>query len=165
MVISFLSRGGIFVLKRIISVTMTFVILFSVQINAFAEDYTNSWSSSGYWDGILHRAVRSTSDWEWGGLVQGLAGLLSGDICRTSSDGLHHADTPQSVSDYRGGGFDGGPSSVTAYCVCKYCGEEFTTVITSADLKYAYETQVAELPATGVTSSGGFLCKTLAYLE
>ena len=139
--------------KRIISAIMTFVILISVQVNAFAEDYTSTWDSTGYWDGVLQRAVRSTSDWEWGGLVQGIAGLLSDGICRTSSDGLHHADTPQRVSNYRKG-FGNSVSSATAYCVCKYCGEEFETVITEDDLSSAYDSQVSTLPSTGVDSEG-----------
>lgn len=149
--------------KRIISVITTFVILCSFQINAFADDYTNSWESANFWESQLLGLLSTTSDIPVvGGLVQGLGGCLYGGICSLSSDGFHHADTPQRVSDYRKG-FGNSVSSATAYCVCKYCGEEFDVVITEDDLSSAYDSQVAELPATGVTSSGNLLVNPFDY--
>ena len=61
--------------------------------------------------------------------------------CAVSEDKYHHASTYQTANE------DG-----YFTCICTYCGQMFTAY--ESDLKQSYDDQVAELPATGITSAG-----------
>lgn len=61
--------------------------------------------------------------------------------CAVSEDKYHHASTYQTANE------DG-----YFTCICTYCGQTFTAY--EFDLKQSYDDQVAELPATGITSAG-----------
>ena len=126
--------------KRIIPLFLSVVILFSAfsPISASA-DYTNSREYASYWDNCLVRFTKSLSDGNWGGLIQGLTGLVCEDICRTSDDTLHHAD---SIKGCKTGSDNKG---MYALAKCKYCGQSFKYY--SNDLKRQYN--------DAVTSRGG----------
>lgn len=74
----------------------------------------------------------------WGDFVS----YSSSAICPVAEDGHHRASTYQS-ENVKEGYFD---------CICILCGKEFTAY--ESDLKQSYDNQVAELPATGITSAG-----------
>lgn len=137
--------------KRIIPLFLSVVILFSAfsPIPASA-DYTNSYENVSYWEGVLIRGVKGTSGTDWGGLIQGLAGKLCGDICRTSDDTLHHAD---SIKGCKTGSDDKG---MYALAKCKYCGQSFKYY--SDDLKRQYNDAVTSRGGGfgRVTRGGGF---------
>lgn len=46
-----------------------------------------------------------------------------------------------------------------AYCTCKYCGQSFSLMITSDDLKKQYTAAVSDLPASSLDSEGYLLWK------
>lgn len=138
--------------KRIIPLFLSVVILFSVFTPiSVSADYTNSHENVSYWEGFLIRGVKGTSGTEWGGLIQGLAGKICGDICRTSDDSLHHAD---SIKGCKTGSDDKG---MYALAKCKYCGQSFKYY--SDDLKQQYNDAVSGLPARGFKSDGSLLLK------
>ena len=138
--------------KRIIPLFLSVVILFSVFTPiSVSADYTNSRENVSYWEGFLIRGVKGTSGTEWGGLIQGLAGKICGDICRTSDDSLHHAD---SIKGCKTGSDDKG---MYALAKCKYCGQSFKYY--SDDLKQQYNDAVSGLPARGFKSDGSLLLK------
>lgn len=67
--------------------------------------------------------------------------------CAVSEDKYHHASTYQTANE------DG-----YFTCICTYCGQMFTAY--ESDLKQSYDDQVAELPATGITSAGRLIWQT-----
>ena len=138
--------------KRIIPLFLSVVILFSAfsPISASA-DYTNSREYASYWDNCLVRFTKSLSDGNWGGLIQGLTGLVCEDICRTSDDTLHHAD---SIKGCKTGSDNKG---MYALAKCKYCGQSLKYY--SNDLKRQYNDAVTSRGGGfgRVTKGGGFI--------
>lgn len=90
-----------------------------------------------------------------GDAVQGIAGGLAGGVCSSSLDGLHHTSAISDDKVYEDS------TGYFSFGTCTYCGDRFK--VYGGDLESAYETQVAELPAMGVTSSGGLLYNPLDY--
>ena len=85
-------------------------------------------------------------------ILKEFLGYTAGLVCPESDDGYHHASSYE--VDRESGYYN---------CICDVCGWPFLAYET--DLQQAYETQVSELPATGVTSSGGLLFNPLDYLD
>ena len=77
-------------------------------------------------------------------ILKEFLGYTAGLVCPESDDGYHHASSYE--VDRESGYYN---------CICDVCGWPFLAYET--DLQQAYETQVSELPATGVTSSGDLL--------
>lgn len=77
-------------------------------------------------------------------ILKEFLGYTAGLVCPESDDGYHHASSYE--VDRESGYYN---------CICDVCGWPFLAYET--DLQQAYETQVSELPATGVTSSGGLI--------
>lgn len=90
-----------------------------------------------------------------GDAVQGIAGGLAGGVCSSSLDGLHHTSAISDDKVYEDS------TGYFSFGTCTYCGDRFK--VYGGDLETAYETQVADLPATGVTSSGTLLFNPLEY--
>lgn len=85
-------------------------------------------------------------------ILKEFLGYTAGLVCPESDDGYHHASSYE--VDRESGYYN---------CICDVCGWPFLAYET--DLQQAYETQVSELPATGVTSSGGLLYNPCDYPE
>ena len=136
------------VFKKIIPFVGIFAMLFLPVSSAQAAGvYTGSTS---YWDQLLLGMVHGTSSIPLiGDAVQGIAGGLAGGVCSSSSDGLHHTSAISNDKVYEDS------TGYFSFGTCAYCGDRFK--VYGADLASAYETQVSELPATGVTSSGALI--------
>lgn len=137
------------VYKRIISFLISIVICFSV-IPVCRAEYIGS--TSGFWSWFFRDAIEASQDIQLlNPLIKAVGALASGDICEYSGDGYHYADDllemDPSITDEYG--------RASAKAVCKYCNQVFNCYV--SDFEQAYETQVSELPATGVTSSGDLL--------
>lgn len=133
-------------MKRIISVFLVFVILF-LMVPFASADYINT--PTGFWDSLLHRAIRSSSILGADGVVSSFCGQIFGSVCATSPDGYHHASTLQGCST---GTDDHG---LYANATCQYCGDTFKAY--SSDLKTAYDKSVEALPSNGYSSDGSLL--------
>ena len=133
------------VFKKIIPFVGIFAMLFLPVSSAQAAGvYTGSTS---YWDQLLLGMVHGTSSIPLiGDAVQGIAGGLAGGVCSSSSDGLHYTSAISDDKVYEDS------TGYFSFGTCAYCGDRFK--VYGADLASAYETQVAELPATSVGSDG-----------
>lgn len=133
-------------MKRIISLFCCFAIISSFFVVPVSANYTSQ--ARNLWDAYLLQGVATSTGVPFlDGILTGVAGWLSGAICSSSEDKLHHAD----VIETYGTDKDGTPF---AFCRCKYCREGFKAY--SSDFAAAYDTYVTDLPATGLGSDGYF---------
>lgn len=94
-------------------------------------------------EGVLKQRA-SFSQWV-GGAFQRVYGYSAGLACPNSEDNFHYANDYLSWSKDENG-------AIIYTCQCAGCGATFTAY--ESDLKQSYDDQVAELPATGITSDG-----------
>lgn len=94
-------------------------------------------------EGVLKQRA-SFSQWV-GGAFQRVYGYSAGLACPNSEDNFHYANDYLSWSKDENG-------AIIYTCQCAGCGATFTAY--ESDLKQSYDNQVAELPATGITSAG-----------
>lgn len=122
------------IVRRYSAVLMSALLILAVNVPAYATeiDYV---SRDSFWNWIAGS----------NGIAQKFVGFLSfAGTCAQSEDSYHHA------SSYE---YDTGDGHYG--CVCIYCGKVFTAY--ASDLSAAYDDYVETLPATGYTSSGGFI--------
>ena len=84
------------VISKFFSIVLVVVLFSEMLIPVYAEspDYTGS--ASGFWNQFLQSCINGASSLPFvgdatGDAVQRVAGLLSGDICGSSPDNVHHA--------------------------------------------------------------------------
>ena len=100
-------------------------------------------------EGVLKQRA-SFSQWV-GGAFQRVYGYSAGLACPNSEDNFHYANDYLSWSKDENG-------AIIYTCQCAGCGATFTAY--ESDLKQSYDDQVAELPATGITSAGRLIWQT-----
>lgn len=114
-----------------VAAALIFSLLLPVQGLAAGTDYKQQ---SDFWTWIAGK----------NSILQDLIGYTSGAVCPKSEDGYHHA------SSYVKNNEDGYYT-----CICSYCGERFVGY--EDDAQQSYDSQVSDLPASGVTSSGNLI--------
>lgn len=136
--------------KRIISLIIVFVMLFSLcPLNSFADDYVSVPRSK--WEQILVSLVRGTSQAPFlpiSVICQVAGSRTTATVCAHSPDGVHHCDS------LYGADISGGDGTMYARCTCKYCGERFK--VYADDLRDAYAAQTDALATqAGTTNFSG----------
>lgn len=125
--------------KRIISLYCAFaiaILLFNVDALASSDSGSEYIGVDTFWNWVA-----GNTD----GILHAIIGYACDEVCAFSDDGYHHASSAR-----RGGTYVDG--RLTYSCTCDLCGKQFFAVET--DIRQSYDNQVAELPATGVTSDG-----------
>lgn len=123
--------------RILVAAALIFSLFLPVQVLAAGTDYKQQ---SDFWTWIA-----GTNS-----ILKDFIGYTSGAVCPKSEDGYHHA------SSYVKNNEDGYYT-----CICSYCGERFVGY--EDDVQQSYDSQVLDLPASGVTSSGNLLFNPLDY--
>ena len=144
--------------KRIISAFCVSVTLFSWCLIPAHADIVDSGSyiASNFWDFLQGNEFDYNLDF-W----KNVTGYFVGKECPSSPDSYHHGPKPTFGSS--SGGSD--ENGRFGWATCDYCGKQFKYYSSfsggsgfgKSDLQQSYDAQVAELPATGYTSSGGLI--------
>lgn len=115
---------------RFLSVIVAVALLAVLCVPVFATSNSSYEQRVGWWEWVSHFPV-----------VKEIFGYASGSVCPKSDDGYHHSSSYE--VDEKNGWF---------ISICSSCGQRFKAY--ESDLKQSYDNQVAELPATGITSAG-----------
>lgn len=140
-------------LKSIVSLGLSFVILFSSTMSIRAAEATNAayFVHGTYWDQMLIGLVQGVVEWPFGDVVQDVAATVCGEVCPSSADGLHRTSRAGLLGRPVGFHPDFGRYGVA---VCDHCGKEFK--LYSEDLSERGRGFVDGLDYTTVNSDGLF---------
>lgn len=139
-------------IKKILSFLLVLSILFFSVVPAFADDVEYTSTISSFWSDVMAVADEYLDKVPLGKyVVSGMTSIFHPDqICVFADDRLHRCSNPSHI--YGRGTDEHGDYVILE---CDKCGEWFSCY--SSDFQNAYDSAVADLPATSIADDGGLI--------